>query len=168
MQIIEKLQLHENKSLKIANALIREIPTFEKIDQQRVIYMMESYIKSKGLKTKGPLISSSSGIKGFENGMPVVSTKIIMQLAESVDICEPPYTFEPLMRIGPCLYVRFIGKPQQLNFAYSKLGVYAFENDIELDGSSYTVFVNQNGDEAMIDVFMPLKKAVNDLEAVHS
>lgn len=166
MPIIEKLQLRENKSLKIANALIREIPAFEKIDQQRVMHMMDSYIKSKGLKTKGPLISSSSVIKGIENGMPVVSTKIIMQLAEPTDICEPPYTYEPLIRVGPCLFVRFTGKPQGLNFAYAKIGVYAYENDIELEGSNYTVFVSQNGDEAVIDVFMPIKKAVSSLEAI--
>lgn len=130
--------------------------------------MMDSYIKSKGLKTKGPLISSTSAIMGVENGMPVVKTKIIMQLTEPYENCEAPYTFEPLIHIGPCLFVRFTGNPQQLNFAYMKLNVYAFENDIELEGSSYTVFVNQSGDNAVIDVFMPLKKEGNVLETIHA
>lgn len=159
MKKVEKLQLRENKSLKITNAFVREILPFEKADNQRVIHMMDSYIKSKGLKTKGPLISATSGIKGVENGMPVVSTKIIMQLTEPIADSEVPYSFEPMIHVGPCLFVRFNGNPQSLNFAYAKIGVYAYENDIELDGSSYTVFVIQSEEDAIIDVFMPIKKA---------
>ena len=42
----------------------------------------------------------------------------------------------------------------------SKLGVYAFENDIELDGCNYTIYVDRNEeDETMVaDVFMPVKE----------
>ena len=42
-------------------------------------------------------------------------------------------------------------------FAYDKINLEAFENDIELTGESYTVFVDQNEEEGTIvaDVFMP-------------
>ena len=33
----------------------------------------------------------------------------------------------------------------------------AFENDIKLTDSSYTIYVNQDDDEAVIDVFMETK-----------
>jgi hypothetical protein len=64
--------------------------------------------------------------------------------------------------------VRFTGKTQQLNFAYMKLNVYAFENDVVLDGSSYTVFVNQSEENAIIDVFMPIMKEGAKIEAIHA
>jgi len=52
------------------------------------------------------------------------------------------------------LYTRFIGKETKLKYAYDKLGVYAYENDIELKGSTYTVFVDEDGENFIADVFM--------------
>ena len=39
-------------------------------------------------------------------------------------------------------------------------GVYAFENDIELEGSNYTIYVDRNEEEETMiaDVFMPIKE----------
>ena len=33
----------------------------------------------------------------------------------------------------------------------------AFENDIKLSGNSYTIYVNQDEDDGVIDVFMETK-----------
>ena len=40
------------------------------------------------------------------------------------------------------------------------LGVYTFENDIELDGCNYTIYVDRNEEEETMvaDVFMPVKE----------
>jgi hypothetical protein len=157
----EKLQLCENKTLKITNALVHEVPLDAKFEIQRIIYMMQSYIKTKGLQTRGPLITSTSISKNIQGNMPALNTKIILQLTEPVKSCESPYTFEPIIRVSPCLFVRFIGSPQDMQYANMKLNVYAFENDIKLDGSSYTVFVNQSEQSVTADVFMPVKKDVN-------
>ena len=39
-------------------------------------------------------------------------------------------------------------------------GVYTFENDIELDGCNYTIYVDRNEEEETMvaDVFMPVKE----------
>ena len=35
-----------------------------------------------------------------------------------------------------------------------KLNIYAFEHDIKLSGSAYSIFVSQDDDEGVVDVFM--------------
>ena len=167
MSAIEKLHLCENKTLKITNALIRENSAHEK-DEKRSIYMMDAYIKTKGVLTKGPFITYSSGIIGIENGNPIICSQFIMQLLEPLNHCETPYIFKSEIRAGPCLFVRFTGSQNNLNYAYAKIGVHAFENDIKLDGSSYTVFVTQSEENAVIDIFMPTRKEEDSNEAVFS
>lgn len=166
--IVEKIHLCENKTLKIANALIREKSTSEERDDKRFLYMMDAYIKTKGLQMKGPIITYSSGIKGIENGTPVICSQFMVQLSEPLDDCVNPYLFKSEIRTGPCVFVRFTGNPINLNYAFAKIGVYAFENDIDLDGSSYTVFVNQDEENAVIDIFMPKRKEDVSNEAVLS
>ena len=39
----------------------------------------------------------------------------------------------------------------------SKNARMAFENDIKLSGNSYTIYVNQDEDDGVIDVFMETK-----------
>ena len=164
--VINKMLLCENKILKIANALVREFSTREEIDQQRIIYSMESYIKAKGLKMKGPIISYSSSLVCFENGRPIINKQLIMQLSEPLIHCDSPYFFKSIIRTDPCLFVRFNGNPQKLNFAFAKIGVFAFENDIDLVGSSYTIVAAEDEENAVIDVFMPKKVEGDIYEAV--
>lgn len=56
MSTIEKITIRENKILKLNNVLIREVMESELIDINKVGYMMESYIKSKGNSMIGPSI----------------------------------------------------------------------------------------------------------------
>lgn len=160
IKMTEKLQLRENKTLKISNALIYEAALNEKFDFDRVVHMMQSYIKSHGLQTRGPLITSSSISQNTLSGQPQINTSIIFQLTEPITSCETPYIFKPLIKVGPCLFVRFTGDPQDLQYANMKLSVYSFENGIKSDGSSYTVFVNQNENNMTADAFMPIKQEV--------
>ena len=37
------------------------------------------------------------------------------------------------------------------------MSIRAFENDIKLTGDNYTIYVNQDDDDAVIDVFMETK-----------
>ena len=41
--------------------------------------------------------------------------------------------------------------------ASQKLNIFAFENELELNGNVYTIFVNQDDDDAVVDVFMETK-----------
>ena len=45
----------------------------------------------------------------------------------------------------------------QSQLASQKLQIHAFENEQTLTGTIYTIFVNQDDEDAVIDVFMEIK-----------
>lgn len=165
MNTIEKIVVRENKTLKLNNVLIRQVSDNEIIDIDKITYMMDSYIKSKGNSTIGPMINYSS-IEVDEDGQPKVIVKIMVQLKNPIHNIEKPYEQKTQIRVTNCLFARFTEKEENLQFAYQKLGVYAFENDIKLRGDSYTVFVKNEDGNLVADVFMECMKGGDLLESI--
>ena len=165
MNIVEKIVIRENKTLKLNNVLIREVSENELIDIDKINYMMDSYIKSKGNTTIGPMINYS-GFDVDENGQAVLKIKILVQLKNPIHKVESPYELKSQFKITNCLFARFTEKQENLQFAYQKLGVYAFENNIKLKGDSYTVFVKQEEENIVADVFMECVKGGDLLESI--
>jgi effector-binding domain-containing protein len=64
---------------------------------------------------------------------------------------------ESVIRESDCLYTRFTGEGEHLQFAYNKLQVVAYEEEIALRGDTYTIYVNENEEDGTVvtDVFMP-------------
>lgn len=165
MNTVEKIIVRENKVLKLNNVLIREISRNELIDIDKIYYMMNSYIKSKGTTTLGPIINYSS-VEIDESGQANIIIKLIVQLKTFINKVDLPYEIKPQIRIANCLFARFNEKEENIEFAYKKLELYAFENDIKLKGDSYTVFIKQGEDEFVADVFMESLKGGNLLESL--
>lgn len=165
MSTNNKIVIKENKILKLNNVLIRELNQNEFMDMSKITYMMDSYIKSKGNSIIGPMINYSSIIND-ENGQPKLIGKIIFQLKNPIHNVEKPYEYENQIRITNCLFARFMEKEDNLQFAYSKLHLYAFEKDIKLLGDSYTVFVEKKEDNIVADVFMELQCGGDTLASI--
>ena len=165
MSIVEKISIRENKTLKLTNVLVRELSENEIIDIDKINYMMDSYIKSKGNSTIGPIINYSN-LEVDENGQPKISIKIMVQLKNPIYNVEAPYEIKKELRISNCLFARFNEKEENIQFAYQKLGVYAFENDIKLKGDSYTVFVKKEEENITADIFMECLKGGDLLESI--
>lgn len=165
MSTIEKIDLKENKNLKLNNVLIREIRENELIDINKISYMMDSYIKSKGNSTIGPMINYST-VEVDESGQPNAIIKLMVQLKNPIYNSEKPYELKSQLRVTNCLFARFTEKEENLQFVYQKLRVYAFENDIKLKGDSYTVFVKQEEENIVADVFMECLKGGDLLESI--
>lgn len=157
MSTTEKIAVRENKVLKLNNVLIREVLDNEFMDIDKIAYMMESYIKSKGISTLGPMINYSSA-SADENGQVKIILKLMVQLKNPIHNVEAPYEFTSQIRVTNCLFARYLEKEENLQFAYSKLQLHAFENDIKLKGDSYTVFVDNKEDKMVADVFMEVQK----------
>ena len=89
----------------------------------------------------------------------VLLMEIIMMLQcnNFIHSVETPYSMESIIRVPNALYCRYIGPESKLNFAYDKIGVEAFEEDIKLDDCNYTIFVDSREEEDIIvaDVFIP-------------
>ena len=153
----EKIVIKESKTLKLSNVLIRDIPQLELMDAQRMLHMMQAFIVSKSNMSQGPLIQYSN-IKINDSGEPEIITKYMIQIVSTIDE-EAPYEFKSMIKQENCLFARFEEKEENLKFAYQKMVVYAFENDIKLRGDSYTVFVDRKDDGFVVaDIFMPVKR----------
>ena len=157
---MSKLQYSLNKILKLQNVMIEKIDLEkEKIDLNLIVDKMQSYIKVNGAIQIGPLIQHSKTYMN-EKGELMVEVYIFMQCNKFIYNLEKRYRMESVMRIPNCMYCRYVGIEEKLKFAYDKINLEAFENDIELTGESYTVYVEQNEEEGIIvaDVFMPKKE----------
>lgn len=148
-----KIELVNEKALKLNNPVMIDVQKcdFEKLNL--IVEKMENYIKAKGYIPVGPLIQYSSS-KINENGELDITVKLIRQSSQFINHVEEPYKCESVLRVKNCMYVRYTGPESMLKFAYDKINLTAFEEDIKLKGDSYTVFVNQIDDNIVADIFM--------------
>ena len=154
---MSKLQYNPNKILKLQNVLIGKMNLEEEnVDINPLVEKMQSYIKVKGATQLGPLIQQT---KTFVNDAEELDVEInfLLQCNNYIHNVETPYRMESVLRVPDCMYCRYMGPENKLRFAYDKINLEAFENDIELTGESYTVFLEQNEEEGTVvaDVFMP-------------
>ena len=157
MNTVEKITVKENKTLKLRNVLIRCLKEDEFMSMDKVIYLMENYIKSRGNNTIGPMVTHSSQLVD-EHGNLTINSKIMIQLKNKMDKVDNPYKIQEEVRVTNCLFARFNESEENLQYAYSKLELYAFENDIKVKGDTYTVFVDNKNDKLIADIFMEVQK----------
>ncbi|WP_092472980.1 hypothetical protein [Desulfotruncus arcticus] len=153
MAEMEKLQVSYNKTLKLSNVVIKELIPKDMENYFRTVELMENYIKSKGAQPIGPLIQYTA-VDIDEGGVPNILSKLMRQTNNFIHKVEAPYLMEPVIRVPNCLYVRFTAEEKNLKFAYDKLNLISFEEDITLAGDSYTIFVDKNEDMLVADIFM--------------
>ncbi len=158
---MNKLQFSENKTLKLTNVLkYKMLISEEDFDFNIAIEQMQSYIKTKGAIQVGPLIQYT---RTFINDNDEADIEIIMMLQcnNYIHSVEYPYSMESVLKITNAMYCRYTGPESKLKFAYDKINLVAFEEDIELEDYNYTIFVDNEEEDVMIaDVFIP--KAVKE------
>lgn len=156
-----KIVISEDKTLKLQNVLSTRMDlsadNLEIFDSE--IQKMNIFIQTHGARQIGPLIQFNH-TELNENHEPELNMWFMLQSDNYIHNVEKPYRMDSVVRVKNCLYARYTGPEDKLKYAHDKLGVYAFENDIDLDGSNYTIFVDRNEEEETIiaDVFMPVKE----------
>ncbi|NLL07161.1 MAG: hypothetical protein GX270_15585 [Clostridiaceae bacterium] len=147
-----KIQINYNKVLKLTNVLINYVDLKESKGLDKEVLQMENCLKNKGAQPIGPLIQYTE-VEG--TGADVkVNVKLMRQSNTFVHNIEAPYKMESVIRVKNCIYARYTGEESKLKFAYDKINLIAFEEDIPLKGDSYTIFVNSSEDGIIADVFM--------------
>ncbi len=147
----DKFIISNKKSLKLQNVVLKDEIIDE--DMNLSVLQMENYIKTKGGMPIGPLIQYVCP-KISDEGELDLDIKFLRQSTTFIHNVEKPYTMESVIRVPNCLYVRYQGPQDKLQFAYQKLSLIAFEEDIPLKGDSYTVFVDNQDGIITADVFM--------------
>lgn len=165
MNTVNKIQIRENKTLKLNKVLIRKVSKFEIEDIDKISYIMQGYIKSKGNSTIGPRIISSN-ISINEYGEREDNINLIFQLKDKVECDNKTYKYKDQIKVSNCLFARFSENEENLYLAYNKLEVYAFENNIKLGDNLYTVRVIENENKIVADIFIETMKGGSFIEHI--
>ena len=151
---MNEIKVAENKTLKLTNVLSRLVRPEELGNLPVILTQMQNFMKSNNAQPIGPMIQGVK-IPGGPNPQPEVD--MMQQTTQLIPRMEPGYTQDAVLRVRGCLYAHYTGPMSQSGLASQKLNIFAFENELELNGNVYTIFVNQDDDDAVVDVFMETK-----------
>ena len=151
---MREIQTAENKTLKLTNVVSRRIQPEEFNNMQIVLTQMHNFIKSNGAQPLGPLVQC---IKLPAGPNPQPEVYMMQQATQLIPRMEAGYSMDAVLRVRNCLYAHYTGPMSHNQLATAKLQIMAFENDIKLTGDNYTIYVNQDEDDAVVDVFMETK-----------
>ena len=153
-KIMREIQTAENKTLKLTNVVSRRIQPEEFNNMQIVLTQMHNFIKSNGAQPLGPLVQC---IKLPAGPNPQPEVYMMQQATQLIPRMEAGYSMDAVLRVRNCLYAHYVGPMSQSGLASQKLNIMAFEHELELTGTVYTIFVNQDDDEGVVDTFMETK-----------
>ena len=151
---MREIQTAENKTLKLTNVVSRRIQPEEFNNMQIVLTQMHNFIKSNGAQPLGPLVQC---IKLPAGPNPQPEIYMMQQATQLITQTEPGYEVDAVQRVKNCLYAHYTGPMAYSQLASSKLQLLAFEKGRKLTGDNYTIFVSQDDDDAVVDVFMETK-----------
>lgn len=145
------IQVSESKTLKLTNVLSRRIMPEELQSIGTIVMQMDNFIKSQNALPIGPLVQHIVVTTGPN---PEPQLYLMRQTNQLITRLEAQYHMDAVLRVKDCLYAHYTGPLAKSELATQKLNILAFENDIKLNNSVYTIFVSQDDDEAVVDVFM--------------
>ena len=151
---MNEIKVAENKTLKLTNVLSRLVRPEELGNLPVILTQMQNFMKSNGAQPLGPLVQC---IKLPAGPNPQPEIYMMQQATQLIPRMEAGYSMDAVLRVRNCLYAHYVGPMSQSGLASQKLNIMAFENDIKLTGDNYTIYVNQDDDDAVIDVFMETK-----------
>ena len=149
---MKEIKVAENKTLKLTNVLSREIHPEEMASLPVVLTQMHNFIKSNNAQPIGPIVQAM--VVGEDRQMHLY---MMQQATQMITQMEPGYHMDAVLRVKNCLYAHYVGPMSQSGLASQKLNIMAFEHELELTGTVYTIFVNQDDDEGVVDTFMETK-----------
>ena len=149
---MNEIKVAENKTLKLTNVVSRRIQPEEFNNMQIVLTQMHNFIKSNNAQPIGPIVQAM--VVGEDRQMHLY---MMQQATQLIPRMEAGYTMDAVLRVRNCLYAHYVGPMSQSGLASQKLNIMAFEHELELTGTVYTIFVNQDDDEGVVDTFMETK-----------
>ena len=151
---MREIQVAENKTLKLTNVLARKIDASELGNLGVILTQMQNFIKSHNAQPIGPLVQALKIGPAPEHAPELY---LMQQATQLIPRMEAGYSMDAVLRVRNCLYAHYVGPMSQSGLASQKLNIMAFEHELELTGTVYTIFVNQDDDEGVVDTFMETK-----------
>ena len=151
---MREIQVAEHKTLKLTNVLARKVDGSELGNLPVVLTQMQNFIRSHNAMPVGPTIQC---LKFLTCPNPTSDLYFIQLVNHFISLLYPAYEMDAVLRVRNCLYAHYVGPMDHSSLASQKHDIYAFENEIERTGDVYSIYVNQDDDDAVIDVFMETK-----------
>ena len=142
---MNEIKVAENKTLKLTNVVARRIAPEELGNMMVALTQLQNFIKSHNAQPIGPPPEHAPELY------------LMQQATQLITQTEPGYEVDAVLRVKNCLYAHYTGPMAYSQLASSKLQILAFEKDLKLTGDNYTIFVSQDDDDAVVDVFMETK-----------
>lgn len=151
-----KIDISKNKCLKLTNVISALVEAENLVEFNALVDKINNYILSKGALPIGPIIQKTEYVVN-EEGQMDVRFYLMRQSNNFIHSVELPYKIDSVIRVPDCMYARYIGPEETLKFAYDKISIIAFEEDIDLSTENYTILVDQQDDDIVADVFIQKK-----------
>ena len=151
---MREIQVAEHKTLKLTNVLARKVEGNDFANLPVILTQMQNFIRSHNAMPVGPIIQC---VKMKAGPTPDAEIYFMQQVNQLIPRLDPGYEMDAVLRVRNCLYAHYTGPMSYSNLASQKLDIYAFEHEIETTGDSYSVYVNQDDDNGVLDVFMETK-----------
>jgi formylmethanofuran dehydrogenase subunit A len=151
------LTVLDKKILKLKNVVIKEI---RNIDVERIDFEIDRFInqlRTIKAKTYGPLITKLVKVEQSEDGKLLYDYDLYYQV-HNYEQYKTLFETREELKVPNCLFLNYQGDPGNVSFAYSKLELYIFENDLKFNGEVYSVLKakDKSSNDINIDIFKPV------------
>jgi len=150
-----KLDVKLNKSLVLKQVLIKELRNIKVEDLDSEIRNFQMKINLLKVQVFGPLITKSYGTTIHDDGTVTTDYDLMVQ-AHDYKNYKNHFKIAEKVECVNCAYIRFQGTSEEIHYAYSKLELFFYENDLMSNGSIFNVFVSNHKDHMVLDVFKPV------------
>lgn len=150
-----KLEVKDNKKLVLKSVICKKLHDTKVEDVDQEINKFHQHLQLLKAQIFGPLIVKSCGTTVHDDGAITTDFEFYIQ-AHNAQQYSNSYLVQDMVSVPHCLYVRFEDSPEYLQYAYSKLDLHIYENDIQTDGIVYTVYVHSSPEKMLVDIFRPI------------
>lgn len=150
-----KLEIKDNKKLVLKSVICKKLYDIKVENINQEIEKFYQHLQLLKAEIFGPLIVKSCGTTIHDDGLITTDFEFYIQ-AHNAQQYSNSYDVQDSISVPYCLYVRFEDSPEYLQYAYSKLDLHVYENDIQTDGIVYTVYVNSSPEKMVVDIFRPI------------
>lgn len=152
---MNKLEIKRNKKLVLKKVLKKRLRgiQIEKLDVE--INRFDQQLKLLKVQTYGPLVTRNCGTLIHDDGSVSMDYELYVQ-AEDYQQYQKYFIVVDEIIVDNCLYLRFNDSAEYIPYAFSKLDIYIYENDIPIKNDVYTVYLNGDGEKVIVDIFRPV------------
>lgn len=152
---MSKLEVKENKKLVLKKVLVKKLEGIQLENLDNEINQFYQQLQLLKVQMYGPLVTRNKGTNIHEDGNLTVDYELYMQAHDYMQY-KDHFEVRDEVIANHCLYVRFQDAQEYMQFAFSKLELHIYENDIPVKNDVYTVYVGGTPEKITIDIFRPV------------